>query len=126
MNENTANTKITVSCPAGHRLRGDIKMAGSTVRCPKCSVEFVFAPVKSETPVNQAVTDTGVMRILGESPVLPPPPVKKLTIDRACPRCGISMSIDASVCKHCNCYVGVMPSFMQDLVPKNSGPARNG
>jgi hypothetical protein len=125
MNENTANTKITVSCPEGHRLRGDIKMAGNTVRCPKCSVEFVFAPLKSEAAVERAVTDTGVMRILGDSPELPLIPEKKRATDRPCPRCGISMSMNASVCNHCSCYVGVMPRFMQDLFPEDSGPARN-
>jgi uncharacterized C2H2 Zn-finger protein len=126
MNDNTANSKITVSCPAGHRLRGDIQMAGNTVRCPKCSVEFVFAPLKSDAAVNRAVTDTGVMRILGDSPELPPIPEKKMATDRPCPRCGILMSINASVCKHCNCYVGVMPRFMQDLLSKDSDAARNG
>ncbi len=127
MNENTANTKLTVSCPAGHRLRGDMKMAGNRVRCPKCRVEFVFAPLKSPAADNRAVTDTGVMRILGDSPELPPVPEKKAAIsDRPCPRCGISMSINTSVCNHCNCYVGVMPRFMQDLIPGDSGTARNG
>ena len=33
------NTRVTVCCPSGHRLHGDLRHMGKSVRCPKCEVE---------------------------------------------------------------------------------------
>ncbi len=71
------NAKITVFCPAGHRLRGGTELVGKQVRCPRCETQFVFAPTASAesltTPSNSpqpsprsAVTESRVMAILGE------------------------------------------------------------
>ncbi len=123
--ENTANAKITDSCPSGHRVRGDIGLAGKNVRCPKCRKEFVFAPLKPVATESATVSDTSVMRILGETPELPPVPEKKAAATRSCPRCGISISANTSVCNHCNTYVGLMPRFMKQLLPGDSGRLPN-
>lgn len=120
MMKTNSDTKITVCCPSGHRVRGDISFAGNTVRCPKCHTEFVFAPLKASTEDSPAVTDTGVMRILGETPQLPPSPEKKVPTLKSCARCGVSISANSTVCGHCNCYVGVMPRFMEQLFPDDS------
>ena len=152
VNENTANTKITVSCPTGHRVRGDISMAGNTVRCPRCQTQFVFAPIKpggsnqkavTDTGImrilgdaeglapapdpnpssndQRSVTDTGVMRILGDAEGLPPRPEKKTPTHKPCVRCGNSISVNASVCGHCQCYVGVMPQFLEKMFSSKAG-----
>jgi hypothetical protein len=135
--------KITVVCPQGHRLRGGTKLVGKTIRCPKCRSEFVFAPTKPTPPPNRAVTDTAVMRILGDGPGSPaveskvdesnhrlisdtgvirilddqasaPPPPSTVEM-RPCPRCKIPTPEAAAVCEHCNCYLGVMPTFLKQL-----------
>lgn len=133
VNQDNISSKITVSCPSGHRLRGDITLSGSTVRCPKCQQAFVFAPSSNEAghPAAAAekhsrVTDTGVMRILGESEPLPPLPEHKPLIERACPRCSLRVSPEATVCRHCNCYIGAMPQFMQQMMPGTTGTPRRG
>ncbi len=121
MTENTPNTKITDACPSGHRVRGDIRLAGKSVRCPKCRKEFVFAPLKPSAADSNVVTDTSVMRILGESPEIPPMPERKPDSTKSCPRCNVSISANASVCNHCNTYVGVMPRFMRQIAAGDSG-----
>lgn len=109
---------ITMKCPSGHKLRGNKAMVGKTVRCPRCEVAFVISP-----PENRKVTDTTVMRILGDSPALPPMPENvREPEQRPCPRCAVSIKKDANVCQHCNCYVGVMPRFMKNMFPdKHAG-----
>ena len=181
MNNSNSDSKFTVSCPSGHRLRGDLEMIGETVSCPKCQTPFVFAPTRPEQSVNRSVTDTGVMRILGEMPQppsppmpaksnrrditdtgvmrilgdmpLPPPPQmpaesenravtdtgvmrilgevsespsprKQSTehVTRPCSRCGVAIQESLAVCPHCDCYLGVKPSFLQQMSdgPKTS------
>ena len=68
MSQSQTTVKITVQCPKGHRLRGGTNLCGKTIRCPKCQAEFVFAPTKPSPPENRQVTDTAVMRILGDGP----------------------------------------------------------
>lgn len=119
-------------------------MLGKNVKCPRCQSPFVFAPTKS-TDSNRAITDTGVMRILGDMPRSTPPAQPKPTDSRGvtdtgvmrilgdvaeskpartptaeaairpCTRCGIKIQESLAVCPHCNCYVGVMPKFMQEM-----------
>ena len=84
-----SNTKITVSCPSGHRLRGGPDLIGKMVKCPRCQWQFIFAP---ETKREEAVSM------------------------RPCPRCHVSIPESVAVCDHCNCYVGVLPSFMREMV----------
>lgn len=99
-------------------------MMDKRVRCPKCQSEFVFAPGKDKAE-SPAVTDTGVMRILGETASLPPIPQRhseqpESPTLKQCARCGTSISVNAAVCSHCNCYVGVMPQFMEQMFPGRS------
>jgi hypothetical protein len=111
MKDEKLRESITLSCPSGHRLRGDASFIGKKVKCPRCQAAFVIS-----APKEKQVTDTAVMRILGDLPVrqeLPrtdPEPER-----RPCPRCDVSISQDAQVCQHCNCYVGVMPRFMTEM-----------
>lgn len=101
--------RITCKCPRGHKLRGATDLIGKTVRCPRCSEKFVFGYY-----VRENVTDTAVVRILGDGPVAVPTPEKDPTT-RLCTRCGVATSAKISVCQHCNCYVGIMPDFMSSL-----------
>jgi hypothetical protein len=61
------------------------------------------------------VTDTGVMRILGDMAVTPHAEASPEVAHRPCSRCGVAIPETLSVCSHCNCYVGVMPSFMKQI-----------
>ena len=119
--EISLDEKMTVACPSGHRIRGDRSLSGSRIRCPRCAAEFLFAEVP-ESAGETTVSDTAVMRILGD---IPAPSVPEATLEetRTCPRCQVSMSMNAAVCEHCNCYVGVMPTFMQKLTSENLPPA---
>ncbi|MDG2221285.1 MAG: hypothetical protein P8L85_07895 [Rubripirellula sp.] len=125
MQETTPDSKITVQCPSGHRLRGDTKLIGKTVKCPKCEVDFTFAepepthPVTESSPSrvdNQEITDTGVMRILNEMGELARVDIEPNVVDsRPCTRCGTSVPENMAVCSYCNCYLGILPSYMQRL-----------
>ena len=125
-------------------------MVGQTVKCPKCQSEFVFAPTKSILSENRLVTDTGVVRILGDMPQPVPPPEKPADSEkrgvtdtgvvrilsdvsqlppqtpthstvamRPCSRCNVPIPESETVCSHCNCYVGVMPTFLQQMTGNN-------
>ena len=102
--------QITVTCPRGHRVRGPQVLQGRQVRCPKCAASFTFAVTDKKE-----VTDTGVMRILGDIPMppLPPPPEPTEQTDRPCPRCERQISVTTTVCKYCSCYVGMVQSERQ-------------
>lgn len=116
------SNKVTAVCPSGHKLRGDSSLVGKTVKCPRCDVEFVFALTFKSSPVADAkeVTDTGVMRILGDMETVPPAPKRRTNSDRPCNRCGTSVPESSAVCSHCNCYVGVLPSFLNEISPVNT------
>ncbi len=100
---------VTCKCPRGHKLRGNAGLIGKTVRCPRCSEKFVFG-----YQVRQHVTDTAVVRILGDAPA-PPPTPQDDPATRPCTRCGVAMSATATVCDHCNCYVGHLPDYFGQL-----------
>ena len=113
MNEQNAE-RITCKCPRGHKLRGEADLIGKTVRCPRCSEKFVFG-----YQIREDVTDTAVVRILGDAPTPPPTPEKEPSM-RLCTRCGVATSAKASVCQHCNCYVGLMPDFLASMSDRSS------
>jgi len=129
MRESTPDPKLTVSCPAGHHLRGDRRFVGRTIKCPRCQIQFVFAPTsttesRDSSPVvpaltDRAITDTGVMRILEteDRGATADASAKNL---RPCQRCGNAVAEGEVVCHHCNGYVGVLPAFMQRLRDRGS------
>ena len=103
------NERMNCECPQGHKLRGPISLIGKQIRCPKCKDVFIFG----ETYKN-SVSDTTVMRILGSGP-LPPAEVPQVEQTKSCDRCGMEISPTASVCEHCDCYVGALPDFFRQL-----------
>ncbi|QDT12599.1 hypothetical protein [Planctomycetes bacterium K23_9] len=112
MNSDPEN-KITCACPSGHKVRGEASLCGEKVICPRCKRVFVFGH-RDDQP--SRVSDTGVMRILGDMPApLPPAGADDSPETKPCGRCNIAIDASASVCKHCNSYVGVMPRFMRSL-----------
>jgi hypothetical protein len=116
------NNKVTAACPSGHKLRGKPSLVGKTVKCPRCEAEFVFALTFKPSTSAEAkeVTDTGVMRILGTMESVPPPPKRRVKTDRPCTRCGTSVPENTTVCSNCNCYVGVLPTFLKEMSPSAS------
>ncbi len=110
-NRNGEPRSIRVACPTGHQLRGDSTMIGKTISCPKCKERFVFQSDK--------VTDTGVMRILGDAPSLENTDNQHMNSEtRPCPRCSTSIAATAMVCRHCDCYVGSLPDFLTSEIAK--------
>ena len=109
--------KVTAVCPSGHKLRGKANLVGKTVKCPRCEVKFVFALTFEASAASQVqeMTDTGVMRILGSMEAVPPPPKRRQKTERPCPRCGTAVAENTAVCTHCNCYLGVLPSFLNEM-----------
>ena len=146
---NQSHAVIIAACPAGHRVRGKATMVGKKVACPKCQAQFVFAPTTRHAgriaATERSVTDTAVMRILGDMPQRPQPPeptpaeqpsitdsgVMRILGDppeslrhddspekrlRPCPKCSVPISDALAVCNHCNSYVGALPSFLRGLL----------
>ncbi len=68
------------------------------------------------------MSDTGIMRILGETDPLPPPPDAPTPTTRPCPRCAQTVSIVAHVCEHCRCYIGPLPGFMENMQEPPTAP----
>lgn len=116
------NQKVTAACPSGHRVRGKASLVGKTVRCPRCEAEFVFALTFKPSAATEAkeVTDTGVMRILGSMDAVPPAPKRRSKAERPCPRCSTAVPENTPVCTHCNCYLGVLPTFLHEMSPSDS------
>ncbi len=106
---------IAIECPNGHRLTGSADLVGRKVRCPKCAVTFQL-----HLPERKTLTETGVMRLLGDVTPVPTPPDPEAQAHartkRACPRCHELISVHANVCDHCKCYVGVMPHFLAQMI----------
>ncbi|MCC9603245.1 hypothetical protein LOC67_22070 [Stieleria sp. JC731] len=112
--------RVTCKCPRGHKVRGGSELIGKTVRCPRCKEKFVFG-----YQIREAVTDTAVVRMLGDAPAIPAAPVAEEPSLRPCTRCGVAISKNASVCKHCNCYVGHLPDFFARLNATGGGSNHN-
>ncbi|MEO1619034.1 MAG: hypothetical protein AAFV88_24495 [Planctomycetota bacterium] len=108
--ENQPTEQITCKCPRGHKLKGKPNLIGKSVRCPRCREKFVFG-----YQIREQVTDTAVVRLLGDAPAIPPAPKKTGADLRSCTRCGVAISKKTSVCEHCRCYVGHMPDFFDKL-----------
>ncbi len=123
------NQKVTAVCPSGHKVRGNANLVGKTVKCPRCDVGFVFALTFKPSAAVEAkeVTDTGVMRILGSMDAVPPAPKRRAKTERPCPRCGTAVAENTPVCAHCNCYLGVLPTFLHEMSPDtpNADSARS-
>lgn len=126
MSENVA--KLTGHCPNGHRVRGDVKLQGARVRCPKCRVAFIFGLTPQKTQHDEAVSDTSIMRILGDPsqvgiPVVNRgiPATNKIDRLRTCTRCGAATPKTLAICSHCSCYLGISPD--EPDVPMNASKA---
>ncbi len=107
--------RIEVACDNGHRLKARRTLCGTTRPCPKCGVNVKIAmPPIERSP--DPLSDTGVMRIIGEQDIRLNPSTQAPTPQiRACPRCEAGISMTANVCRHCQCYVGVIPDFLKRL-----------
>lgn len=118
MSYSEIETKVTSTCPSGHKVRGSIGFVGKTVRCPKCREKFAFGSDFTPKPNERdssSVSDTGVMKILGDWHATPDLSDREQVATKTCSRCGVSIPETSAVCFHCNCYVGAMPNFMKQI-----------
>lgn len=98
---------IQFCCPQGHKIKAKPELAGKLAKCPSCkSVMLVPERVKLLVKSREALTQSGVLRILGDAPKLPPMPEKSRAIKRICPRCSKTLTPALTVCTHCQLYVG--------------------
>jgi hypothetical protein len=106
---------IAIQCPNGHRLTGPAELVGRKVRCSKCQTTFQL-----ELPRKASLTESSVVRLLGDVDPLPAPPSaveeEDPTKRKTCQRCHHSISVHANVCEHCKCYVGALPSFLTQMI----------
>ncbi|MEO9590275.1 ATP-binding protein [Rhodopirellula bahusiensis] len=120
----------SITCSNGHHLRAAGALAGKTLPCPRCGVAVTIPweealTVTVEPPARDTLSDTGVMRILGDATVAPvqQPETESSEANsdshRPCPRCEYLVSDQSTVCPKCACYLGMMPQFLRALLPKN-------
>ncbi len=108
---------ILFRCPRGHKIRARAELAGRNGKCPRCGVELTFPELPRPNGLEvrrDALTESALMRLLGEASQPPPPPPPNRTPKRYCPRCRHVVSTSATVCGNCKLYVGV---FVQPKKP---------
>ncbi|MEZ6136067.1 MAG: hypothetical protein R3C53_14295 [Pirellulaceae bacterium] len=105
----TLMSNIEFQCPKGHKIRAKPEFAGKLAKCPSCqSVMLVPDPFAGVINRRQQLTQSGVMRILGDAPQLPPMPERMSPVEkRICPRCSKSLAPSLTVCDKCQLYVGL-------------------
>lgn len=76
----------------------------------------ISKPLSTGTIKRDTLSDTGVMRILGD---YPPPANPESSGDvstlRNCPVCARAVADASTVCKHCLRYVGPSPDYLRSL-----------
>ena len=66
---------IQFCCPKGHKIKAKPELAGKLAKCPSCkSVMLVPERIKLFAKSREALTQSGVLRILGDATQLPPMP----------------------------------------------------
>ena len=100
---------VYVTCEHGHRLKANTSLRGKTFSCPVCRLS-VTVPLPDDP-----LSDTGVMRILGDIPPLPPSPEPLRSQLRPCPGCGAKVRNELTVCNACQCYIGHSPDYLKEL-----------
>jgi|GEM_PF-4889894 len=91
---------IYFECSHGHRLKTDRRHAGKPSQCPQCRI-----PLTVPQPQANPITDSGVVRLLGEHHAPAKPSFAALEPEQACPRCGGEIATAARICKHCEVYL---------------------
>lgn len=76
----------------------------------------IAKPLNTGAVKRDTLSDTGVMRILGDysTPAEPESRVDASTL-RSCPVCARAVADASTVCKHCLCYVGPSPDYLRSL-----------
>lgn len=102
---------ITFRCENNHKIRANENQAGQKGVCPKCKCRVLVPSKEPKLPQPRQMTESGVMRILGDAPAAPPmpsmpsPELAKREF-RKCPRCKKRLSPAVTLCQHCHLYVG--------------------
>lgn len=140
---------LEVTCSQGHLLRAPQRAIGKTLPCPICRVMVTVKPRQSMSEsgalrimneriaeiaakhqaiaapaTRDGLSDTGVMRILGDClpPVAPPETVENHS-SRPCPKCSHNVPESMSVCKNCSCYLGPSPDYFREITNHASAPS---
>jgi hypothetical protein len=94
---------IRFRCPNGHRLIAEDRHAGRVATCRHCGTK-----VEVPSPVADIVSDTSVLRILGDyepSKTVVVRDVVAVAEERSCPRCRASFAMNMRICPDCNLYL---------------------
>ncbi|RMF40252.1 MAG: hypothetical protein D6753_12105 [Planctomycetota bacterium] len=111
---------ILFRCPQGHKIRARRELAGQQGKCPRCGVKLTVPELPRPSGLEikrDALTESALMRVLGDVPAPPPPPPPKTEPKRYCPRCRHVVSTATTVCGNCKLYVGV---YVQPKKPVGS------
>lgn len=114
---------INFYCPNGHKIKAKSELSGQTGKCPKCSARILVPETAAEKLPNPRnnITESGVMRALGDFHPLPNPPATTSPAEvRSCPRCRKTLRGSVTICNHCKLYVGV-----QSTPKPTVSPSRN-
>lgn len=101
-------------CPEGHKIKAKQELAGKSGKCPRCNTpilvpEAATADASHLLPQTRAaITESGVMRILGDAAPPPPMPEPSQQAKRSCPRCRKQLPQTMTVCDQCQLYVGLL------------------
>ena len=103
---------IHFHCPHGHSVKAKAALAGKMAKCPGCdAVMLIPEPAKLQIQrAKSSITESAVMRILGDATPLPPPPEKIREAPRNCPRCHKALRVYVTICDGCKLYVGLNPT----------------
>ncbi len=91
-------------CSHGHRLSAEDRHAGRKAKCPTCGEALIVPHPAPPSPIS----DSSVMRILGDAEPPPPLPSEEKTLYKRCGRCGAHLHMAAKVCEECQTYVAVL------------------
>lgn len=77
---------------------------------------FITQPSLTGTRQRDPLSDTGVMRILGDyPPPADPQTISDVSKQRNCPACARFVADTSTQCEHCMAYVGPSPDYLKSL-----------
>lgn len=94
---------IEFVCPSGHKLKADGSARGKVASCPKCHVK-VKVPTPALIKERNPITDSGVMRILGE---MDPVTTSKDEETMLCSKCRARKRPGDAVCENCQLFAQI-------------------
>jgi hypothetical protein len=102
---------IRFTCPAGHKIRADVRFAGRLMPCPACK-----RPTRVPPAAPAEIAESAAVRLLNECDARPAHPAQDcrptgnglVRPTKPCPRCKSAVRTSAEFCPECR--VRLFPS----------------